>query len=113
MWQQALAAREAAHDVALVRIARWTVARGLRSLGRLDEAWSMQVALVNEFASINAPDGYVFEELAEIAMLRNDRETARGWADKAYALLRDDPDMHANHADRLARLAELAKRQTP
>jgi tetratricopeptide (TPR) repeat protein len=111
VWQQALAAREAAQDVAGARIARWTVARGLRSLGRLDEAWSMQHALADEFASMNAPDGYVFEELAEIAMLRHDRETARGWAEKAYNLLREDPDMRANNADRLARLAELAKRQ--
>lgn len=113
VWQQALAAHEAARNVALARIARWTVARGLRSLGRLDEAWSMQLALADEFASINAPDGYVFEELAEIAMLRNDRETARTWAEKAYALLREDPDMRANNADRLARLADLAKRRVP
>jgi hypothetical protein len=73
----------------------------------------MQRALADEFASINAPDGYVFEELAEIAMLRHDRETARSWAEKAYNLLREDPDMRANNADRLARLAELAKRQAP
>ena len=32
-WRQALAAREAANDVPRARIARWTVARGLRALG--------------------------------------------------------------------------------
>ena len=44
-WRQALAAREAAHDVPRARIARWTVARGLRSLGKLDDAEAMQRAL--------------------------------------------------------------------
>ena len=72
-WRKALAAREAAHDVARTRIARWTVARGLRSLGRLDEAEAMQRALADELQAANAPDGYVFEELAEIALARGDR----------------------------------------
>jgi len=108
-WQQALAAREAAHDVGRTRIARWTVARGLRSLGRLDEAEAMQRALAEEFAAANAPDGYVFEELAEIALARGDRVAARPWAAKAYALLSEDADLRANDPTRLARLADLAQ----
>ena len=108
-WQQALAAREAAHDVSRTRVARWTVARGLRSLGRLDEAWAIQRALADELQAADAPDGYVFEELAEIALARGDRAAARPWAAKAIARLRDDPDLQANDAARLARLADLAK----
>jgi tetratricopeptide (TPR) repeat protein len=107
-WQQALAAREAAHDVARTRIARWTVARGLRSLGRLDEAEAMQRALADELQAANAPDGYVFEELAEIALARGDRAAARPWAAKAYALLSEDADLRATDPARLARLAALA-----
>jgi tetratricopeptide (TPR) repeat protein len=107
-WQQALAVREAEHDVARARIARWTVARGLRSLGRLDEAEAMQRALADELQAANAPDGYVFEELAEIALARGDRVAARPWAAKAYALLSEDADLRANDPARLARLAELA-----
>ena len=109
LWQQALTAREDAHDVSRARIARWTVARGLRSLGRLDEAASMQLALADELQAAGAPDGYVYEELAEIALARGDRKAAQPWAAKAYALLRDDPDMQANEAARLARLGELAQ----
>ena len=108
-WRQALAAREAAHDVPRARIARWTVARGLRSLGKLDEAESMQRALADELQAANAPDGYVFEELTEIALARGDRAAAQRWAAKAIALLGADPDLKASGAGRLARLAELAK----
>jgi tetratricopeptide (TPR) repeat protein len=107
-WRQALAAREAANDAPRVRIARWTVARGLRSLGRLDEAEAMQRALAEELQATNAPDGYVFEELAEIALARGDRAAAQPWAAKAIALLGADPDLQANDAARLARLADLA-----
>jgi tetratricopeptide (TPR) repeat protein len=108
-WQQALAAREAAGDVATIRIARWTVARGMRSLGRLGEAESMQRALADELAAAGAPDGFVFEELAEIALARGDRAAAQPWAAKALAILGEDPDLLANDAARLARLAEIAK----
>ena len=108
-WRQALAAREAAHDVPRARIARWTVARGLRSLGKLDDAEALQRALADELQAASAPDGYVFEELAEIALARGDRVAAQPWAAKAIALLGEDADLKANDAARLARLAELAR----
>ena len=110
-WREALAAREAMGDVGRIRIARWTVARGLRSLGRLDEAESMQRALASELASAGTPDGYVFEELAEIALARGDRAAAQPWAAQAVAILAEDRDLRANDAARLARLADLAKPQ--
>ena len=112
-WRNALAAREAAHDVARTRIARWTVARGLRSLGRLDEAEAAQRALADELQAANAPDGYVFEELAEIALARGDRAAAQPWAEKALAILDEDADLRANDAARLARLAEVARPLLP
>ncbi|HEX6794209.1 MAG TPA: hypothetical protein VF304_10210, partial [Casimicrobiaceae bacterium] len=108
-WQEALTAVEAQHDVVRVRIARWTVARGLRALGRLDEAEAIQRQLADEFEAAHAPDGYVFEELAEIAAARGDHAAAQSRAAKALALLSEDADFHANEAARLARLTELAK----
>lgn len=66
-WQQALVAREASGNVALTRIARWTVARGLRANGRLDEAERLQRELAAELAREGTTDPYVQEELAEIA----------------------------------------------
>jgi tetratricopeptide (TPR) repeat protein len=110
-WREALVAREAMGDVGRIRIARWTVARGLRSLGRLDEAESMQRALASELASSGTPDGYVFEELAEIALARGDRVAAQPWAAQAVAILGEDKDLQASDAARLARLADIAKPQ--
>ncbi|MDE2208378.1 MAG: tetratricopeptide repeat protein [Betaproteobacteria bacterium] len=107
-WQRALALREAQGDVGKTRIARWTVARGLRSLGRLDEAEAIQRALAIELEAARAPDGYVFEELAEIAVARGDPRAAQSWAAKAYALLGKDADLRASEPARLERLARLA-----
>ena len=106
-WQRALAAREAAGDAARIHVARWTVARGLRSLGRFDEAWSMQQALAAEGERAGRADGYVYEELAEIALARGDEAAARPWAAKAYAALRSDADLAATEPARLARLGRL------
>ena len=107
LWQRALAVREAGGDATRIRIARWTVARGLRSLGRLDEAWTLQQALAAETARTGTPDGYVYEELAEIALARGDAEAAQPWAAQAYALLRTDAGLQATAPDRLARLARV------
>ena len=107
-WQEALTAVEAQHDIVRIRIARWTVARGLRALGRLDEAEAIQRQLADEFEAAHVPDGYVFEELAEIAAARGDRAAAQSRAAKALALLSQDADFRANETARLARLTELA-----
>ncbi len=82
-WQKALAAREAAGDVRRIRVARWTVARGLRPLGRLDEAEAMQLALAAELERAAQVDPDVYAELAEIATARGDAKAAQAWAAKA------------------------------
>jgi tetratricopeptide (TPR) repeat protein len=110
-WRDALAARETMGDIRAIRIARWTVARGLRSLRRLDEAEAIQRALASELASAGMPDGYVFEELAEIALARGDRAGAQPWAAQAIAILAADPAFRTNDAARLARLADIAQPQ--
>jgi tetratricopeptide (TPR) repeat protein len=107
-WQQALAVREAAGDTASIRIARWTLARGYRAAGRLDDAEAIQRALVVELDRAGAPDGYVYEELAEIALARGDAKAAQPWAAKAHALLKDDAGLRASDAARLAHLASVA-----
>jgi tetratricopeptide (TPR) repeat protein len=112
-WQQALALREATGKAGEVRVARWTVARGLRALGRLDEAWAMQRALAEETERAHASDGYVYEELAEIALARGEEGAARPYAARAYALLRDDAGLQASEPARLARLARLGGVATP
>ena len=106
-WQKALALRETMGTADQTRVAKWMVARGYRAVGRLDEAERMQKALVVEFDAVGEPDGYVFEELAEIALARGDAAAAQPWAAKAHALLKDNPDV-AGDPKRLAHLAAIA-----
>lgn len=112
-WQKALPLREAMGKPVDIRIAKWTIARGYRALGRLDDAEKIQLALVTETEAAKDPDGYVYEELAEIAYARGNAAAAAPWAAKAHALLKDDPHMKANEAQRLARLATLAEGKAP
>ena len=107
-WQKALAVREAAGDAERIRVAKWTVARGYRSLGRLAEAEAIQKSLVVEIDGIGETDGYVYEELAEIAIDRGDAKAAQPWAAKAHAALGSDAYFAANEASRLARLKAIA-----
>ena len=110
-WRKALALRETMGNADRTRVAKWTVARGYRAVGRLDDAEAIQKALVVEFDAIGEADGYVYEELAEIALARGDPAAAQPWAAKAHALLKDDPDV-ASDATRLARLAAVASGKT-
>jgi tetratricopeptide (TPR) repeat protein len=112
-WEKALHARESAGDASRLRVARWTVARGYRALGRLEDAERLQNTLVEENRKNGEEDGYVYEELAEIAVARGDYAAAAPWAAKAYALLRDDAWLAATEPARLKRLAELGSGKKP
>lgn len=107
-WQRALGEREKSGDTARIRIAKWTVARGLRAAGRLDEAESIQIALAGELDRAGKPDGFVFEELAEIAVAKNDPGSASKWAARAYPMLAADASFAAAEPARLARLKALS-----
>jgi tetratricopeptide (TPR) repeat protein len=104
----ALAAYETRGNAGNVRFARWKVARAERMLGHLDEAQRIQLDLANETERAGEPDGYVYEELAEIELARGSAAAARPWAAKAYALLKDDPDLRDGEPARVARLERLA-----
>jgi len=112
-WQKALPVREAMGRPGAVRVAKWTIARGYRATGQLDDAQKLQEALVVETEKIGEPDGYVYEELAEIALARADPPAAAAWAGKAHALLKDDGHLKANEAARLDRLAAIAQGKAP
>jgi tetratricopeptide (TPR) repeat protein len=82
-FERALQARLEQGDAEPIRIGRWTVARGLRSLGRLDEALQIQRDL-----HANGPeDGYVEEELSELLRALGRDEEAQAHADRAKELL--------------------------
>lgn len=92
------------------RIARWAIARTLRSLGEVDEALAMQTALLKENRARSEEDGYVYEELGECLLLLGEENEARPYFAKAYRLLSQDSWLSANEPDRLARLKALSAR---
>lgn len=89
------------------RIAKWTVARCLRSMNRIEEALSKQMALKAEFDSIGGSDGYVDEEIGECLLLLKRESEAKPYFAKAYELLSQDEWMMENEAERMKRMKEL------
>ena len=103
-FRQALAAHSDTGKPEQVQVAHWAVARGLRSLGRRDEALVIQLRLHDECPS----DGYVEEELGELYLSAGETDRARGHFAAAAALLGADPWIADNEPERLARLRELS-----
>ena len=110
LFEKALAAREAEGSEQLIRIARWSVARALRSLGRVDEAIRIQRSLLAAGEADGAPDGYVHEEIAECLLSRDpsdgDAAAAPHFA-AAYRLLARDAWLSRDEPDRLERMRRL------
>jgi tetratricopeptide (TPR) repeat protein len=107
LFQNALAAREAEGRAGLIRIARWCVARALRSLGKLDEALAIQRRLLAENEAARTPDGYVHEEIGEILLARGDGAEAGPHFAAAWKVLSEDPWLRRDEAARLERMRRL------
>ena len=103
LFEEAVNLCEKEGDPERLRVARWAVARCLRSLGRLAEARAIQ----EELAGLTE-DGYVSEELGELGLAEGDPQRAAPHFAKAYKLLGEDPWLVAEQPDRLARLRELS-----
>lgn len=103
LFERALVERDKRGDAEPLRVARWTVARGMRSLGRHDEALAIQRALAAE----GPEDGFVSEELGELLLATGHADEARPHFARAHQLLADDAYLSAEEPERLARLAEL------
>jgi tetratricopeptide (TPR) repeat protein len=95
-WQQSRGKTQETH------IARWCIARTLRSLARLDDA----IAILRDLEP--SGDGYVYEELGECLLLRGKQMDAQPYFAQAYAVLSQDAWLIANESERLKRLAVLA-----
>ncbi len=91
-----------------LRIARWCVARALRSLGRIEEALAHQHALHEEWRAEGGSDGYVEEEIGECLLLLGRAGETRPHFARAHALLSADRWLVEHEAARLARLRELS-----
>lgn len=91
------------------RIATWSVARCLRSLERFDEALAIQRGLEQAFADAGSPDGYVFEEIAELLLALGRTKEAQPYFARAAETLGRDPGFASGQPARLKRLRDLGR----
>lgn len=109
MFDKALAFRLDQGKPKLTAIAKWCVARALRSLERYDEALDIQTALRAENDSTGETDGYVYEELGELYLVKGKKEESRKAFAEAFAELSKDEWFVKNEAERLARIKKLGE----
>jgi tetratricopeptide (TPR) repeat protein len=107
-FERAVPLRTAAGNPGALRVARYSVGKALRALGRHTEAVTLQTELHREAAAAGSPDPYIAEELGELMLALAGPEAARPWFVEAWEGLRDDAWLAENEAPRLARIAELA-----
>ncbi len=90
------------------RIARWTVGRCLRSLGRVEEAYAIQVEVLAAREASGTPAGYVHEELGECLLLLDRADEAPAHFAKAWEVLETNDWMKTDEPERYERLRKLA-----
>lgn len=100
--------RKTQDDARATRIAKWATARMLRALGRLAEAMELQTELLEEWEEAGEENGFVFEELGELLLLRGREDEATPHFVRAWALLQEMHWLKESEPDRYARLARLA-----
>lgn len=88
------------------RIATWSVARCLRSLGRYQEALTLQRKLEAEWTAAGGSDGHVFEEIAENLDSLGRSEEARPFYARAALELGKDPSFARDEPARLQHLID-------
>ncbi len=109
MFEKSLVWNEQYGDEEQVRIARWTIARGYRSLDRLEESLEIQLALEQEIDADGLEhNGYVHEEIGECLLAMGRDEESKPYFKLAFEYLSQDEWMQANEVERLKRLEELA-----
>ena len=112
-FQKALEWRQKQGDARQILIAKWCIARALRSLGQLEEALQMQQALEEEWKPIGESAGYGEEEIGECLLALGRAADARPYFAQAYAKLSQDLWLAAEEPARLARLKQLSKSTQP
>ena len=103
---------EASGRAVPLRIGRYSVAKTLRLMGRVDESLAIQRQVLKATEDQNDPDGYVHEELAECLLALGKGDEARGEFARAYELLSKDPWFPPAEAARLERIRRLGSRET-
>ncbi len=108
IFEKALKFREEQGEASTIRIAKWCVARTVRSLGRVQEALDRQFALLDEHHTAGTSDGFVSEEIGECLLALGRAEESCSFFAQAYAELSKDEWLVANEQARLERLKSLS-----
>ncbi|MCX6048472.1 MAG: tetratricopeptide repeat protein [Chloroflexi bacterium] len=109
IFQKALAWRRPQGQPRETQIAEWSVARLLRALDRVPEAYTIQQDLLTALEQNGETDGYVQEELGECLLLLQRPVEAQSHFAAAYQLLAQDAWLVENEPARLERLGTLGK----
>jgi tetratricopeptide (TPR) repeat protein len=104
LFQKAVALREQQGKAEETRIAKWSVAKVLRVMGRVEEALEIQRGL----AASESEDGFINEELGECLLVLGRAAEAKPYFAKASASL-SQIDWVAEDKARIQRLQKLAK----
>ncbi len=104
-FQKALEWQEGNGTPKNIQIAKWSIARTLRSLKRYQEALTIQQQLLAE----DSTDGYIYEELGECLLALNQADEAKPFFAKAHEYLSQDPWFVQNESARLERLERIVK----
>jgi tetratricopeptide (TPR) repeat protein len=107
-FQAAEAAWTATNKSRPIQIAKWSVARCLRSLGRHQEALDILNGLEAEYAAQQIVDGYLDEEIAENFLALDQAAAAKPYFQRAAATLAQDEWFVQQETARLARLQQIA-----
>jgi tetratricopeptide (TPR) repeat protein len=109
IFQKALELRETMGQKSQVLIARYTIARTLRRLNRIDEALAEALAIHKDATAAGDPDPYVCEEIGEDLLIKGQPSDAAPYFKIAYEGLAKDVWLKNHEPERLERLAEHSK----
>lgn len=110
LFEKALDYQEQQNNIHRIHIAKWCLARALRSLDRIKESLKIQQVLLKDIESETVPDnGYVHEELGECLWLLDRKDEARPYFALAYKTMSQDEWMVENESERLERLRQLSE----
>jgi tetratricopeptide (TPR) repeat protein len=108
LFEKDIALRSQGNDNEALGIARWSRAKVLRHLGRIEEALTVQLDLlqVPELQG-GTNEGYTQEEIAECLLLLGRESEAKPHFARAWELLHEDQWLCRDEPERLGRLKQL------
>jgi len=92
-----------------VFVARWSAGKILRQMNRLEEALALQKSLLSQLGPSDAPDGRLFEEIAECLQALRQTDEAQMYFERAYKELSSEQWLTDNQPLKLKRLKDLGK----